>query len=125
MTDETLLPCPFCGHTPTWTKGKVYHDQLHGEPLQDDILGCRSSKCSVKPSISTGSKIATQEIWNTRNNDQALTAHTERIVGEIEKKKKFFQQANSGTTEGSFYAKGVLQAFTDIQNLIREDIKNV
>lgn len=64
---EELKPCPFCGHQPTWRKSKVYYDQLHGEPVQDDILGCFSSQCDFKPSICTGSKVATKETWNKRN----------------------------------------------------------
>lgn len=61
-----LKPCPFCGHQPTWRKGKVYYEQLHGEPLQDDILGCFSSQCAFKPQIKIPKIHAVKE-WNTRN----------------------------------------------------------
>jgi hypothetical protein len=65
---ETLKPCPFCGHAPTWSLAKKQYCQMHGEAYQNPILGCRSSKCDVKPFILQTSKHWCIKIWNKRGN---------------------------------------------------------
>lgn len=64
---ENLKPCPFCGHKATWQLTKIQHCQLHGDPYQDHILGCFSSKCEMKPYIISNFKSKCIKAWNNRN----------------------------------------------------------
>ena len=57
-----LKGCPFCGATPHRGLGKVYHDQLHGEPHQDFSIWCPKGHAKV---TGVNAALAADE-WNTR-----------------------------------------------------------
>lgn len=57
-----LNPCPFCGATPHRGSGKIYHDQLHGEPHQDFSIWCPKGHAKV---TGVNAALAADE-WNTR-----------------------------------------------------------
>lgn len=57
-----LEPCPFCKATPHRGSGKLYHDQLHGEPHQDYSIWCPKGHAKV---TRINCEQATEE-WNTR-----------------------------------------------------------
>jgi len=63
---NSLKPCPFCGHAPAWRKSKKRRCQLHGDIIQDDILGCFSPFCKFKPQISETIKEHSMREWNKR-----------------------------------------------------------
>jgi hypothetical protein len=63
---EILKPCPFCGGQPTWWKTKIKHCQLHGEPYQHDVLGCRKARCIIRPSVCENINAHAIDIWNFR-----------------------------------------------------------
>lgn len=57
-----LMPCPFCGATPHQGLGKVWYDQLHGDPHQDFSIWC-PHHCAR---ITRGERNAAITAWNTR-----------------------------------------------------------
>ncbi len=61
-----MKPCPFCGHKPTFRLSETKHCQLHGEPYQDNILGCFSPHCSMGPQKLSPCKSALIDDWNKR-----------------------------------------------------------
>jgi len=59
------------GGKATWRTMKIRgHCQLHGEPLQDEELGCHSSKCDMKPTVFNTTRIWSILQWNTRRNER-------------------------------------------------------
>jgi hypothetical protein len=75
-----LLGCPFCGATPHRGLGKVWHDQLHGEPHQDFSFWCPKGHARVTAS----NEARALKAWNTRATPPAPTpsAARERIARE-------------------------------------------
>jgi len=63
--EKEILPCPFCGKPATWRKTKMKHCQLHGEPYQDEILGCFHKNC-VGPSLCKNIRDHAIDAWNKR-----------------------------------------------------------
>jgi hypothetical protein len=55
--------CPFCGATPHHGLGKVYRDQLRGEPLQDFSIKCPHGHAK----ITRPSEALARAEWNTRD----------------------------------------------------------
>jgi len=55
---ERALPCPFCGSEPTFGLTKRTGCQLHGDPIQYVLLGCRNDKCRVNPGVTGGDRYA-------------------------------------------------------------------
>lgn len=53
-----LKVCPFCGGVPTFGLTKRTGCQLHGDPIQYVIIGCRNDKCKFKPSVTGGDRYA-------------------------------------------------------------------
>lgn len=80
MTEQSILPCPFCGCQPKIKLSKKAHCQLHGEPSQKVVVYCEWKDCQAKPMVEAGDiyngigdaiykKEATAEaikIWNIR-----------------------------------------------------------
>jgi len=82
MTSQNndLLPCPFCGGAPHRGPGKVYHDQLHGEPMQDFGIWCPRGHAKITMS-SQG--LAIKE-WNTRASPAPADGVREALPGREE-----------------------------------------
>jgi hypothetical protein len=72
---EELKPCPFCGGQPTWWKTKKQYCQLHGEPYQHDVLGCRKPRCRVQPVICETIREHAIDIWNFRPDEFSYPPH--------------------------------------------------
>lgn len=49
-----LMPCAHCGAKPTKGLSKVGHCQMHGDPWQYAIIGCKAEGCPVRPSVQGG-----------------------------------------------------------------------
>ncbi len=60
MTDEVLLPCPFCGK-PTSIIVTVDIDRSTGYHV-----GCTNARCSVEPEVGDRDKSEAIRLWNTR-----------------------------------------------------------
>ena len=76
IEEAALKPCPFCGATPHRGLGKVYYDQLHGEPQQNYSIWCPRGHAKI---TRVDCEQATEE-WNTRASPAASGDLRERIA---------------------------------------------
>ena len=96
IIDEEVKPCPFCGHKASWKLTKKKHCQLHGNEYQDNILGCFSPRCEMKPSITANRISMCVEEWNNRPQEKELkeVVKTIKLMYEKETTKKLIDRIN-------------------------------
>lgn len=85
IEEAALKPCPFCGATPHRGLGKVYYDQLHGEPQQNYSIWCPRGHAKI---TRVDCEQATEE-WNTRASPAASGDLRERIARIVDPTAKF------------------------------------
>ena len=92
-----LLPCPFCGATPIWGRGKRGSCQLHGEPFQAVTIHCVVA-CPAKPMVSAGdiynggehkARLEAAAIWNKRADQENNDIDFNQLANEAEADERF------------------------------------
>ena len=56
VSEDGLLPCPFCNRKPAFSLSKKRGCQMHGDPIQYVILGCSHPDCPAKPHVMGGDR---------------------------------------------------------------------
>lgn len=57
-----LLPCPFCGATPTMPSCEPWH----GGSKTKQLISCENDDCKVCPAVSGATAKKAAEYWNQR-----------------------------------------------------------
>ena len=126
MTDQKLLPCPFCGEKPKMKLSKKMYCQLHGEPYQEDIIYCDNSQCVVRPFLSYGlssnpnNRNETIERWNTRSTLTPPKTHRRDADGErcLDCGDKDWMNTECCRTTTMPDTQGALEALDNIQEVL-------